>query len=370
MRDVTLICDLQYGSTGKGQIAGAVARTWEPDTVATAWGPNAGHTFRDGPLKFVSTMLATSALAPSVKTILIGPGSVVNVEALKREIDAAATLLNGKELVIHPNATILGPLDAELEAHTLERIGSTMKGTAEAMIRKIRREPDAIARTKSGEVGLALLDTLGKTQMALAISEKRYDEAIDASRRMLVEGAQGYSLGIHTQFYPHCTSRDISPSQTLADCRIPHQFVNVIGVARTYPIRVANRVRDGVQVGSSGPCYPDQEEITWESLGREPELTTVTKLPRRIFTLSDEQLRQAARLCNPQLIALTFMDYVRHVPEPGDCFESVDNDLYYRVEQATKTPVLLSSWGPDTQQVYRHEMGSYTALDKKAWNDL
>jgi hypothetical protein len=45
--------------------------------------------------------------------------------------------------------------------------------------------------------------------------------------------------------------------------------------------------------GSSGPGYPDQREIDWSQIGVEPELTTVTKLPRRLFTFSQQQLTEA-----------------------------------------------------------------------------
>ena len=40
-----LICDMQYGSTGKGLLAGYLAMNHGPDTLMTAWGPNSGHTY-------------------------------------------------------------------------------------------------------------------------------------------------------------------------------------------------------------------------------------------------------------------------------------------------------------------------------------
>src|ERR1043166_5612063 len=106
MNKIVVVQGLQFGSEAKGNIASIVAHKWRPDTVATAWQPNAGHTAYVGDRKFVHTMLAVGALAPSVRNILIGPGSVLNVDQLKAEIEAAADLLQGKHLLIHPQVTI------------------------------------------------------------------------------------------------------------------------------------------------------------------------------------------------------------------------------------------------------------------------
>ncbi len=53
----------------------------------------------------------------------------------------------------------------------------------------------------------------------------------------------------------------------------------VHGTFRTFPIRVANRPEAGME----RPSYHDSAEITFESIGQQQELTTVTKLPRRLY---------------------------------------------------------------------------------------
>lgn len=357
MRYVVAVVDLQFGSTGKGQIAGTMAYHWKPDTVATAWGPNAGHTFIP-PVegrKFINRMLASSAHAPSVKNILIGPGTVLDLSQLALEIDAAQDLLQGKHLIIHPQATILRSLDATQE-QGLVRIGSTMKGTAEAAIRKMRRVTDVVAHQKFDEVYGTLGQAMSDANMSLAISSKHYDRAVDQSERLIVEGAQGFSLGIHTDFFPYTTSRDVSTSQLFADCRLPFPLacrgmtplVHVIGVARTYPIRVANRFNEkGEQVGTSGGHYPDQTEISWGDLDREPELTTVTKLPRRVFSFSMEQIREAVRICTPTTIALTFCDYLK-----GDNVNVVE-EMASKIQGCGGAPVRLLSYGPTPDTLFR-----------------
>lgn len=350
MSEIMAVVDLQFGSTGKGQVCGTIAHHWGPDTVATAWGPNAGHTFRKDGKIWVHRMLSVAALAPSVEDILIGPGSVLDVERLAQEINLASPELQGKRLVIHPQAALLKPHHAAAE-QALVKIGSTMKGTAEAAIEKMRRRllDNATVGLSHEWVYTALAQCLYDANMSLAISSKHYDESIDVAERLLLEGAQGFSLGIHTDFYPYTTSRDVSTAQLLADCRVPfprkRDRFRVMGVCRTYPIRVANRFENGIQVGSSGPCYPDQKEITWQELGREPELTTVTKLPRRIFTFSHKQVAEAARVCSVNTVALTFCDYL---PDTG-VLQTMIRDIDLILPGAAR--VRLTSHGPSMEDV-------------------
>src|SRR5687768_14740944 len=109
-----------------------------------------------------------------------------------------------------------------------------MKGTAEATIEKMRRLPGANIARKWAPQLESLTPSLS---IKCIVSERDYNDAIDSSRKLLVEGAQGASLSIHSQFYPHCTSRDVSVPQIWADCRLPSpptaDAVQIIGVCRT-----------------------------------------------------------------------------------------------------------------------------------------
>ena len=81
MTKAYMILDLQFGSTGKGLLAGYLAKTKQPDVVVTAWGPNAGHTYidEDG-REYIHRMLANGIVSPKLKTVLIGPGSVLVID--------------------------------------------------------------------------------------------------------------------------------------------------------------------------------------------------------------------------------------------------------------------------------------------------
>jgi adenylosuccinate synthase len=125
---------------------------------------------------------------------------------------------------------------------------------------------------------------------------------LEAASGILAEGSQGYSLGINTHFYPYTTSRDCGPAAFLSNLGIPIGMLDmVIGTCRTLPIRVG---------GTSGDCYADQEELTWEELGLKPERTTVTNRIRRIYTYSRMQIEEACWWCQPDLVFLNFANYV------------------------------------------------------------
>lgn len=359
MINVITIQDLQFGSTGKGQIAGSIAHVWYPDTVVTAWGPNAGHTFRTADRKHVTTMLASSAIAPSTESILIGPGSVLNVDKLAEEIMEAKDLLRGKHLIIHPQAAYLQAHHAVTEANTLLHIGSTMKGTSEAIKDKVSRQSFATVKGSYSAIVPRLTKAIIEAEMSLSISSRVYDRAVDISERMIIEGSQGFSLGLHTDFYPYTTSRDISTAQLLADCRIPfpnkQYSLRTIGVCRSYPIRVANR-KQGDVTYSSGGHYDDQEETSWEALGLVPEFTTVTKLMRRVFTFSHQQVIESCRIMAPDSIALTFCDYLdRSEVTPIQSVAPAVQDLVNGIEGATGRPVHVLSFGPTCEHVYEQD---------------
>jgi adenylosuccinate synthase len=109
---------------------------------------------------------------------------------------------------------------------------------------------------------------------------------LDRFSWVVIEGTQGYGLGLHTAQYPQVTSSDCRAIDFLGmagispwDLRVSP--FEVIVVARTFPIRVA---------GNSGPLF---EETTWEKLGLPPEHTTVTNKIRRVGGWDSDLLREA-----------------------------------------------------------------------------
>ena len=326
METIKMVVDLQYGSTGKGLIVGYLAEKEAPDTVITSWAPNAGHTYISSQgRKFIHTHLANGIVSPYLKRVLLGPGSLINPEQLLEEIRACEDMLKYVEILIHPHAAIVSQRHVDEEAGPMTRIGSTKKGVGAAMIQRIRRNPDDLnIAANCPELAQYVTTTTG------------YRAALREARHVLIEGAQGYGLSMYHGFYPYTTSRDVSTWQILADAGISYDMLvdkyqntrlQVIGTCRTYPIRVANRYdTEGMQVGYSGPCYDDQVETSFEDIGQQTELTTVTKLPRRIFTFSGKQIQESIEYNGAREVFLNFVNYVREERELIGIVAAIESD--------------------------------------------
>jgi adenylosuccinate synthase len=99
----------------------------------------------------------------------------------------------------------------------------------------------------------------------------------------------------------------------------PIKNLFVYGTLRTFPIRVGN-----TPDGYSGDGYPDQREIAWEELGVAPELTTVTRRIRRVFTFSFNQLEEALWHCRPDFLFVNFCNYIRSEESLESMLKEID----------------------------------------------
>lgn len=309
---VDLVIDLQFGSTGKGLIAGYLAEKNGYDVVMTANMPNAGHTYINAQgRKWMHKVLPSGITSPNLKYVLIGPGAVFDIERLAFEIAQSEDILKHVEVFIHPKASVVQSSHKEAEAAGLSKVSSTMQGSAEASIEKMRRQPGSRILAEH------FLDEIFEAGAAV-LEDHQWREILEKADKVLAEGAQGYSLSLNGPFWPYCTSRDCTPNRFLADMAIPHKMLNkVIGTARVHPIRVGN-----TSDGFSGPIYSDQTELTWEEVGQVPELTTVTQRVRRVFSFSYEQIGHAIRDCCPDEIFLNFCNYAPVLAE--EVADSID----------------------------------------------
>lgn len=331
----TMIVDLQFGSTGKGLIAGYLAKLNEPDTVITANGPNSGHVFydRDGN-KVKMRQLPVGVVSPNLKRIMLGPGAIIDPILLEEEIKEYIDYIGEADIIIHKNAAVVLEADRDAE-RAMGDIGSTQTGTGASLARKMARRPGSIGVAGEFEwpVGLGI-DVVDTTEwLNYFLQAEKYQ----------VEGCQGFSLSIHHGFWPYTTSRDCTPAQLISDCGLPINVVReaqIVGCARTYPIRVNNKT------GTSGPCYPDQREMDWSELGIEPELTTTTHLPRRIFTFSHKQINDAITVACPDVLFLNFANYMK-----SDEFDNLVTAIRYRTGFEGE---IITGHGPKETDVRRY----------------
>jgi len=108
-----------------------------------------------------------------------------------------------------------------------------------------------------------------------------------------------------------------------------------------------------VSLGTSGKCYPDQEELSWEDVtkyaGSEvpiKEQTSLTKRVRRVFGRSVAQLRNSTMSCMPTHITINFVNYLDASIEgvSGKMKYSELKDKYPKVAEFVKWTMLNQYW--------------------------
>lgn len=285
----------QFGSEAKGHVAGYLASLEHAPLCIRVAGPNAGHSVvnpRTG-MKHALRQIPAGAVTCENAILAIAAGSEVDCEVLENEIRAleADDVKIRDRLFIDPQATILdeGHRLIEQTSTMTERIGSTGKGIGAARADRLMRRAMVVGDMR----GMGIYGTVGSVGPLVRSSDWS---------TVQIEGTQGYGLGLHAGYYPHCTSSDCTAADFLAMAQVnpwEHELEIWI-VYRPYPIRVA---------GNSGPMH---EETTWEELGLEPEYTTVTKKMRRVGQW-DAKLARAAIEAHggqnaPIQIALTMAD--------------------------------------------------------------
>ena len=330
--NVDVLIGLQYGSEGKGIVAGALALQGYYAASVRVGGSNAGHSFRYKGKMYVYRHVPCAAINPEM-LLFIGRGALVDPLVLDKELSDVSV---GKQRIfIDPLAYPILPEDGLVESKMLDmatKIGSTCKGVGQALSSRIMR---CNWEFRKGVIN-------GYPRCTMADLMKRV-----GPKQVLVESTQGTSLSLFSDFYPQCTSRDISVPAVLSEARLPiSSLKEVIGVVRTFPIRVA---------GNSGPM---KNETSWEAIstlmGRGiEERTTVTKKVRRVATFDYEQVQEAVELNDVTCLVVTFMDYLH--PEAGNAhtFEELPQackDFVDDLERKVCVPVVAVTNGDDVER--------------------
>lgn len=281
-----IVVDGMFGSCGKGHLAAQLAaRAIEPLVVRTG-GPNAGHTVLDERGKaYKLRCLPTAAVSNGEALLCLAAGSVIDPVVLAEEIQLVGAFANGRfSVIIDPAATILEPRHLQREKADSTLTGwSTQKGIGAARADRIHRTAMTARDWNWFEFG----DTVRLFPVADLVEQRLRVMRMSSDWHVIIETAQGYGLGLHTNYYPKTTSSDCRAIDALADVGVSPWSASIIPevwiALRPYPIRVA---------GNSGPLHG---ETTWEALGLEPERTTVTNKIRRVGTWDARLVTDAVR---------------------------------------------------------------------------
>lgn len=368
----------QFGSEAKGAVAAFLSKEIQGSVVGVrVGGPNAGHTVLgrcpsecgdrengDHSLEAANhpwrlrqvPVLAVSRLDAE---LIIAQGSEVDIEVLHAEVealDSAGYGVSGR-LTVDMNATVIIPDHKLREAQNKlnYRLGSTAKGIGAARADRIMRTAPRVAdyvHTSPPED-----DAQSWIPEAWLSNSVAYLDGLMArGHQIIVEGTQGYGLGLHTRFYPYTTSGDCRTVDLLAQTGInpfaPHYEVHTWLVIRPNPIRVA---------GNSGPLH---NETTWAELGLPNEYTTVTQKVRRVGgwdpDLVNEAIQANGGVSERLHVVLTMLDHL--VPSIVGATQ-IANLAEHTITSARKAvaeldstitaPIELVGTGPNSMMWYR-----------------
>lgn len=415
---VVIVQGAQYGSEGKGMITAMEAGHTAFGAAIRTGGPNSGHTVRHDGVAHVMMQIPTPWVHVGPK-IILGPGALINPPVLKNEFKLVRRKFPNaeKRIKIHPNASVILDVDrkSSKESGRYYDLGGTSEGSSSAACRKILRDKNSeYARTISEYVQLGYGDWI---KPMICDTTEVVDDILSSGQNVIIEGTQGCHLDILLGPYPKTTHRGCNTSMLLAEAGIaPTEDIEVILVARTYPIRVAGNsghmpheiswldmlpklgVREDVQVTyekaikrrlheSGAPKNPRIHEWTDEDKEKYPislrrvltdalndinneelnpiERTSVTNLVRRIAEYDSKTVDTSARWSGCTAMALTFTNYV----DPGinsidKLFESsllknwIRTHLTDETGSTLKYPLRWVNFGPDASQHIRVNVAS------------
>jgi adenylosuccinate synthase len=334
------------GSESKGKVSAFLVGKFKIGVVAGNMSPNCGHTYVKGDTRVVTYHIPVGVMGGNLPDmeVILGPASVINPEILMRETNRIAELgFNMRNLFVDERAAVITQAHVRSEEDKITRIGSTAQGVGEARCDRLMRR-GIMAGKLVGMGGVVAHDTSLLVRAAMKSGEA-----------VVYEMGQGFDLCLYHGVDPtYCTSRNCTPMQALADMGVPARDLgDVYAVIRPYPIRVNNRD------GSSGP-YPSTE-IDWDVIrGRcgapvdITEYTTTTRLKRRVFEFSWNQIRHMVSVCNPTYLCLQFANYLS-----WDCYgastpEGLNSkvmDFMAQLEVATGVPVAYVGTGSDHEHM-------------------
>ncbi|MBQ0946303.1 adenylosuccinate synthetase [Ideonella sp. 4Y16] len=344
----------QYGSEGKGNIVHFLAP--EYDVLVRVGGPNAGHkVWQRGGEAFTFHQVPSGAIANPSAKLIIGAGAVVSLTVLRTEIAKLGLDIN--RLMIDPRAMVIEDEDVAWEnAQLRNEIASTAQGVGKATARKImHRYPNSDVR---------LVKDVPALEHYVGDTIEFFAQCLSEGKRIMLEGTQGTSLGIHHGPYPHVTSRVTSAPGCLAEAGLSARHVRkVVMVCRTYPIRVGDTDTGKTSGPMSAPInlkvIHQRSRIPLKELER-TERTSTTNRPRRIAEFDWAQLRRSLLLNGPTDIALTFADYLGVENREAYRYEQLNEETLRFVEEVEKVsgvPVSLISTAFNDRNV----------IDRRLW---
>lgn len=376
---VDVILGLQWGDEGKGKIVDYFAPAY--DMIARfQGGPNAGHTLYVNGKKIVLHQIPSGIFREN-KMNLIGSGVVLDAVILQKECEAVASFGVDvrNSLYVSERTHLILPTHRAIDraseaAKGREKIGSTLKGISPAYM------------DKTGRNGLRVGDLLGndfqkkyeqlrkKHQQildnfsfdedisqaeneffealeflkTLKIINGEYfiNDAIQAGKNILAEGAQGSMLDVDFGTFPYVTSSNTITAGVCSGLGIPPQKIKeVIGITKAYCTRVG-----------SGPFPTELHDEMGELIRRNgDEFGSTTGRPRRCGWIDLVALNFACMINGVTQLVMTKADVLDNIDILKVCSK-------YKMNEKETTQVPFQMEGVNVEPVYKEFEGWKTDI--------
>ncbi|MDQ3022277.1 MAG: adenylosuccinate synthase [Bacteroidota bacterium] len=331
---VTVLVGLQWGDEGKGRMVDYLAQN--VDVVARyQGGNNAGHTVVNQFGTFKLHLIPSGIFNPNVTNIL-GPGMVIDIEALSEEITGLEKSgINTRNIKISERATITFPfhrLEDNLEEERLgaASYGSTRRGIAYAYGERYQKKsiqlgelffPEDLKKRITDLVNWknVLLKNVYGSKEILSVEEilewtnnygnkikhficdttKFLEKSATAGKNILFEAQLGSLRDIYFGIYPYTTSSCTLASYAPVGGGLFNKKIDkIIGVMKSFSTCVG-----------SGPFVTEMPEHEAGELRETAyEYGAATGRPRRIGHFDAVATRYGAKVQGVDEIALTKLD--------------------------------------------------------------
>ncbi len=386
---VRVVVGANWGDEGKGRMVDYFAQDTD-FVVRYQGGNNAGHTIVNDRGKFALRLVPSGIFYPQVTNVL-GPGVVVNLEALVKEIETLKSQginIGPDNLKISDRACICFPFHALQDRYEEERLGkemfgSTLMGIApvygdrymkyavqvgalydpdflkeqinrclelknlifEHVYRKPRVSPEEMFQwaCRQAEVLLPhVCDTISLLSDAAAIGKS-----------VLLEAQLGTLRDLYYGIYPYTTSSN--PTSGFA--------YGCAGLLHADPPRITAVIKAFSTCVGEGPFVTEIHGDEAERLrSRAGEYGAATGRPRRVGHFDAVASRYGVRVQTASEVAMTKLDNLSGESHLKICTHylvngtrSIDFPLYPKLRIAQPEYIEMPGWKEDVRQVRRYQ---------------
>lgn len=324
----TVIVGAFWGDEGKGKIISYLALKDKIDLCVRTGSVNAAHTVWIEGNRYALHMVPATFVYEGCR-LLIGAGANIHVAKFLEEVEAT----NVKNRIgVDYQASIIEEKHStqdKTSAH-LKGLGTTGWGVGPALEERVRRTAK-------------LAKDILELQPYLTDVAAEANTAIDAGKKVLLEGTQGFMLSLFYGTYPYVTGRDTSASAICSEAGVgPTKVDDVLLVFKSFMTRVG-----------AGPL---PGELTKEEAVKQGwfEIAAGTGRERRSAPFNFDIAKKAVMINGATQAALTKLDAVYPKCKGVRKYDDLPleaKEFVKEIERRIGVPVVLLGTGPEALDI-------------------